>query len=147
MRIFSDNKGAELSTEKGRARAWDHSAVVHSIWMKAAKIGCFMWVERVPTKENISDLPSRQRYQLLKKMRARFVAPVLDGAFHQPEAWEALSLRSIAGGLCEAVCSTVCDAPETSAVWGHAWCHVPAPRRCRDHEACLYNVFVALAWA
>ena len=34
----------------------------------ALEIGCSMYVLRVPTKENISDDPSRERYGLLQKM-------------------------------------------------------------------------------
>ena len=38
VQLYSDNTGAEHSTKKGSAKEWDHSAIVHSIWMKAAKV-------------------------------------------------------------------------------------------------------------
>lgn len=43
----------------GAAKSFDHGCVVHSIWLMLARIGCGAWIERVPTKDNISDLPSR----------------------------------------------------------------------------------------
>ena len=78
-------------------RTWDHSAVVHGIWKKAAEINARIWVERVPTKDNIADDPSREDYSLLDKLKAVRVAPVLDEAFMQPGTWEALSISSIYG--------------------------------------------------
>ena len=80
--IYSDNAGAEGATRKGlaactfvtsglhgrckyvydfsgAAKAADHNALIHSIWMKLAELRCKAWVRRVPTKENISDDPSR----------------------------------------------------------------------------------------
>ena len=35
------------------------------------ELGLQMFIERVPTKENISDDPSRERYSLLKYMGVR----------------------------------------------------------------------------
>ena len=78
-------------------RTWDHSAVVHGIWKKAAEIGARIWVERVPTKDNIADDPSREDYGLLDKLKAVRVAPVLDEACKQPGAREARGISSIYG--------------------------------------------------
>jgi hypothetical protein len=95
VRLFSDNVGAERCTKKGSAREWDHTALIHSIWLKAARLQAQLWVERVPTAENIADLPSRESYSLLQRLGAVFVEPMLDPVFRRPDAWEALSLRSL----------------------------------------------------
>lgn len=43
---------------------------MHSIWTMAWHIGCGLFIVRVPSKENLADDPSRERYGLLKKMKA-----------------------------------------------------------------------------
>ena len=93
--IWSDNTGSEATTDKGTAKSWDHARIVHSIWLKAAMIKAHLWVDRVPTKENIADLPSRMEYQLLLDMGAQFVKPVLDDMFWKPEAWSELSAKCL----------------------------------------------------
>ena len=46
------------------------------------------WIERIPTDDNISDLPSRESYGLMRAMGAVWVAPKLDEAFREPCIWE-----------------------------------------------------------
>jgi hypothetical protein len=60
--------GAERSTAKGSAKAWDHNCLVHSIWTQAFLQKFHIWVERVPTDDNVADLPSRMQYQLLQEI-------------------------------------------------------------------------------
>ena len=76
--IWSDNKGAELSTKKGQqrvhavrtgisvgvglqgsARSFDHCCLLHCMWRHLLALHVDAWIMRVPTKENLSDLPSR----------------------------------------------------------------------------------------
>ena len=57
--IHSDNTGSEAATKKGTARSWDHAQLVHAQWLHAAMLGIDMHVVRVPTDDNIADLPSR----------------------------------------------------------------------------------------
>ncbi len=57
--IWSDNVGAEKATDKGAAKQFDQNALIHAIWLRIAELGIYAWVERVPTKLNIADLPSR----------------------------------------------------------------------------------------
>ena len=90
--VFSDNTGAERATARGSAAAWDYSAVVHCLWRFAAEHGFGMWLERVGTKDNIADLPSREDYGLLRAIGARRVEARLDVSFIRPVAWESLAL-------------------------------------------------------
>ena len=39
--------------------------------------GCSLRVERVPTDENIADLPSREEYRCLEALNALYLAPGL----------------------------------------------------------------------
>ena len=92
VHIVSDNKGAESAKAKGSARAFDHTCIVHCLWLKAAQLGIEMVIDQVPTKENIADLPSRGSYHLLEKIGAEAVEAKMDAAFCEPTAWEALTL-------------------------------------------------------
>ena len=65
---------------------------MHAMWRKFAELRIGVWVERVPTAENIADSPSRESYALLEHMRAKRVDAFLDPEFRDPLAWESLSL-------------------------------------------------------
>ena len=52
-----------------------------------------MQVDRVPTHDNIADLPSREEYALIKQLGGQFVHPVLDDLYKHPQAWKSLSLN------------------------------------------------------
>ena len=94
VHLHSDNTGAEWSTKRGRARSWDHTCIVHGIWLAALRLGMGLYVSRVPSCENLSDLPSREQYKLLWKIGAVRVPPRLDAAFRNAQCWEAMALRT-----------------------------------------------------
>ena len=75
--LYSDNTGAEAATAKGSARAFDHNALVHEIWSHALRHSIHLWIERVPSKFNISDSPSRFRYKILDDLNAKWRKPVM----------------------------------------------------------------------
>ena len=93
VHVWSDNCGSEHATRRGSAKAWDHNHIVHALWVKAAMLRCHLWVDRVPTKVNISDLPSREEYGLLHAMNTKFVEPVLDEMFWSHQAWDTVALK------------------------------------------------------
>ena len=95
--VHSDNTVAEHGMRKGRARSFDHTAVVHSVWCRviesvaarrpvpdvfcfcrtlALELGIQLYIVRVPTKDNLSDDPSRERYGLLEQLGVRMFARV-----------------------------------------------------------------------
>ena len=74
--LFSDNTGAEKSAVKGSAQASDHNEIVHEIWTYAFEHGIKLWIERVPSEDNISDCPSRQEYELMTALGATWCEPV-----------------------------------------------------------------------
>ena len=65
--IHSDNTVAENAVRKGRAKAFDHTALVHSIWTLLTELGAAAFIVRVASKENLADDPSRERYALLEE--------------------------------------------------------------------------------
>lgn len=92
-RLWSDNVSAEYSIKKGSARSFDHSTIAHCIWKQAAQLHTELWISRVPSKENIADLPSRQQFELLNNLGAKWVSPKLADDYWQPDSWHALKLR------------------------------------------------------
>ena len=54
------------------------------------EMSCEMFVVRVPTKENLADDPSRERYVLIDGMRGHRVEATLDPRFLDAKAWESL---------------------------------------------------------
>ena len=43
----------------GATKNFDQNCLIHAIWKKLVQLDTSVWIERVPTKDNISDLPSR----------------------------------------------------------------------------------------
>ena len=62
---------------KGRTKSWDHCAMVHENWSHALVNRMHLWVERVPSKDNISDSPSRESYKILEDLGAVWKPPLL----------------------------------------------------------------------
>lgn len=79
--LYSDNSGAEKSTVKGAARAPDHNSLVHAIWTHVLRQRIHLWIERVPSKDNISDCPSRFDYRLMNEIGAIWNEPVVDDLY------------------------------------------------------------------
>lgn len=80
--VYSDNKGAEAATRKGAAKAWDHCQVIHEVWTQALVNHTYLWIERVPSDDNLSDLPSRGEHALLAgRLGAQWRKPVIAPLF------------------------------------------------------------------
>jgi hypothetical protein len=79
MVIWSDNVGAECSYRKGvvasfhytglschcvcvtgTSKKFDHSCLIHCMWKRLLELDVNVWIERVPTDDNIADDPSRR---------------------------------------------------------------------------------------
>ena len=68
--------GAEHATARGSARALDHNQIIHEIWTLCLRQKIDLWIERVPSKDNISDSPSRGEHKILHDLGAKWKAPV-----------------------------------------------------------------------
>ena len=80
LRLLADlcSAGAELSTARGSSKADDHNRIVHDIWTFAWQHRVQLWLERVPSAQNISDSPSRGDHQLLSELGAQWRRPAWD---------------------------------------------------------------------
>jgi hypothetical protein len=87
VRVWTDNGGGEGAIKKGSGKAWDHNLIVHGIWLIAARHSFGIWFGRVPTKDNISDSPSRSDYKLLNAMRATRLQPKMPDNAWDPQGW------------------------------------------------------------
>ena len=74
LRVYCDNVGGERAMAAGSARSVDHNRLVHGMWMMSMRLGLSLWIERVPTKENIADLPSRESYELLEQVGGEHIS-------------------------------------------------------------------------
>ena len=100
--LFSDNKGvslthrvaskarsflcagAEHATSRGSARAFDHNQVIHEVWSLCFQYRIDLWIDRVASKFNISDSPSRGEHEIMNDL----------GAVWRPPIWSDLSIPS-----------------------------------------------------
>ena len=87
VRVWTDNAGAERSLVKGCAKAADHNDLVHAIWLLALRLRCALWAERACSEDNLADLPSRESYECLEQLGARWVPPVVPREVFEPRAW------------------------------------------------------------
>lgn len=98
--VHSDNRGAEVATRSGRARAFDHCSLVHGVWTHALVAHMSLWVERVPSSFNIADSPSRRRYCLLNAIGARKRKAVFNEIYFSNESWNFVVDASVNGQRC-----------------------------------------------
>eukprot|EP00973_Karenia_brevis_P092677 12413581-Karenia_brevis.AAC.1 len=49
-----------VAIRRGTARKMDHAQLVHQQWLFAVTHRMHLYIKRVPTADNIADLPSRQ---------------------------------------------------------------------------------------
>ena len=79
----------------GATKQFDQNSLVHAIWKYLAMLDVEVWVARVPTDDNIADLPSREDYSLLRLLRAVRVEPVFHHLFLDAQSWDALSVLGL----------------------------------------------------
>ena len=99
----------------GATKNFDQNCLIHAIWKKLVELDTSIWIQRVPTKDNISDLPSRwprfefacllgvsvlciihrEEYQLMRHIQAERVDPMLDRSFMEAQTWESLSVMGV----------------------------------------------------
>lgn len=60
LRVYCDNARGERALATGAATSPDHNRLIHAVWMSAMRLGLAVWTYRVPTNDNIADLPSRE---------------------------------------------------------------------------------------
>ena len=93
--VNSLNSAAMYVCLSGATKQFDQNSLIHAIWHHLARLKIHVWVERVPTKLNIADLPSRESYDLLNRIGAKWVPAHLGVAFRNAQTWESLSILGL----------------------------------------------------
>jgi len=68
MRLWIDNESARFALISGYSTNPWAARIVSEIWVQLSVMDCAFYVERVPTKENIADGPSRGHLRLLQRL-------------------------------------------------------------------------------
>ena len=81
---------------KGASKAEDLNMLVHGVWLLAAYMSVGIHIGRVPSDDNLSDLPSREKYNLLlDRLGAVRVEPVLHPLANCVSRWEMVGSNSL----------------------------------------------------
>jgi hypothetical protein len=72
---FVDNDSATASLIKGYSPQVDSAKIVGDFWLRAARLKCFIYIDRVESKSNISDGPSRLDFTELEGLGAKWTPP------------------------------------------------------------------------
>lgn len=72
---FIDNDSAAANLVKGYSPLHDSAAIVGDYWLLAAQYKMSIYIDRVASKANISDGPSRNDFSLLQSLNALWTPP------------------------------------------------------------------------
>merc|ERR1711951_278306 len=81
---FVDNDSAVSCLVKGYSPQVDLVALVGDYWLRCAALSLGTYVDRVESKSNIADGPSRADFSFLFALGAVFVPPVVDRLLRWP---------------------------------------------------------------
>ena len=73
MIIFVDNDAARAAAVRGETKSFASARIVTELWELVAEHGMYPWVDRVASKANPADGPSRGDWSLMKEIGARRV--------------------------------------------------------------------------
>lgn len=73
---FIDNDGAASSLVRGYSPAVDSAQLVAEYWLHSAQARAFVYIDRVESKSNLADGPSRLDFTLMRSLHATFYEPV-----------------------------------------------------------------------
>ena len=87
--LFVDNDSAASNLVKGYSPQVDSAAIVGEFWLRASALRANIYVERVESKSNLSDGPSRLEFDLLVSMGGTWTKPSLEGLTRptDPSQW------------------------------------------------------------
>ena len=87
VRVWTDHAGGEGAVRKGSSFSDDHNAIVHMTWLLAANNNIGLFINRVPTLDNIADCPSRDDTCILDALSAVRCEPWLPVELWKPTTW------------------------------------------------------------
>eukprot|EP00435_Cladocopium_sp_Y103_P046884 s338_g13.t1 len=95
--MFVDNDSAASGLVKGYSPKSDSTALIGHFWLLVAAVAAEVYLDRVESKSNLADGPSRLEFQLMHLLHATYVSPQVDchnldplGAYTDGRIWDAL---------------------------------------------------------
>ena len=76
--LFVDNDSAASGLVKGYSPQLDSGAIIGQFWLSVAKLKSNLYIDRVESKSNPSDGPSRLEFSLMHQWGARWTTPNFD---------------------------------------------------------------------
>ena len=73
--LFIDNDAAASTLVRGYGNKSDSTAITGQFWLLAAQIAVELYLDRVESKSNLADGPSRLELHYMHRLHAQFVAP------------------------------------------------------------------------
>ena len=73
--LYIDNDSAAASLVKGYSPKGDSAEIVGEFWILVASMRSHVYIDRVESKSNIADGPSRNDYSLLKYLKGTWTSP------------------------------------------------------------------------
>ena len=81
--LFMDNDSAAASLVKGYSPKIDSGAIVGEFWLLVAQLRAHVYIDRVESKSNIADGPSRNQFDEVKSLGGLWTSP-RTGTFGEP---------------------------------------------------------------
>lgn len=73
--LFIDNDSAASNLVKGYSAKTDSTAIVGSFWLQMADLRCHVYIDRVESKSNPADGPSRNDFTLVRSLGGVYTPP------------------------------------------------------------------------
>ena len=90
VRLFCDNIAEQGALIKGFSRSPSQAALCGAVWIRAAAGRVGMWIDRVRSKSNVADIPTRpdqpERFEILRSLGVRCRVPPRVRIIEQIEA-------------------------------------------------------------
>ena len=81
--LYVDDDAALSTLVKGTSTSLPSARLANELWQCAALLGLHLWVDRVPSRSNPADAPSRARGAVLQAWGFTEVNPIAEGL----QAW------------------------------------------------------------
>ena len=85
--LFIDNDAAASALVRGYSPRQDSYALVGDFWLAASSSRLSVYIDRVESKSNPADGPSRLDFNLMRQMQAQWVPPNPISVFDKPFSW------------------------------------------------------------
>ena len=88
--LWIDNDSAASSLVKGYSPQLDSAPIVGDFWLMISQLQSSVYIDRVESKSNLADGPSRNSFELLRILRANWTPPktgTLGDLHFTPPAW------------------------------------------------------------